>query len=156
MLKRIARNTFGTIVLMPLIITFHVLRLTRGRDYAVRSCGHRATAMAKAALRSWVPDIKEPSEFDVFRAGLKGNFRFWQLLFDISVIRDDKDAISLKLTNCPFCEPLRKLGCPELARHVCQGDWEVARQNADKWVFSREHQIGTGDTFCDHTYSRKA
>jgi hypothetical protein len=31
----------------------------------------------------------------------------------------------------------------------------MAEANQDKWLFERNHQIGTGDAFCDHTYKRK-
>ena len=33
-------------------------------------------------------------------------------------------------------------------------DWAIARDNADKWKFERNYQIGTGDSYCDHTYKR--
>ena len=38
---------------------------------------------------------------------------------------------------------------------MCQADWEIAKDNRDKWTFERSYQIGTGDSFCDHTYKRK-
>ena len=46
------------------------------------------------------------------------------------------------------------MGLLEMKPFVCQGDWDAARVHADKWVFERAHQIGTGDAFCDHTYKR--
>jgi hypothetical protein len=45
-------------------------------------------------------------------------------------------------------------GVPELNSYVCQGDWEIAKEHKGKWEFEREHEIGKGDSYCDHTYKR--
>jgi hypothetical protein len=56
--------------------------------------------------------------------------------------------------NCPFCEVLAALGLSRLSPYVCQGDWAFAEENKNCWGFERDHQIGTGNRFCDHTYRR--
>ncbi|MDY6906077.1 MAG: hypothetical protein SWH61_15500 [Thermodesulfobacteriota bacterium] len=33
--------------------------------------------------------------------------------------------------------------------------WQAKHKNAEHWDFERNHQIGGGDAFCDHTYIRK-
>jgi predicted ArsR family transcriptional regulator len=73
----------------------------------------------------------------------------------IQVPHEDDDTLALKYANCPFCETFNLLGLPEMGAHVCQSDWEIAKDNADLWDFERSHQIGTGDEYCDHTYLRK-
>ena len=49
---------------------------------------------------------------------------------------------------------LKNLGFSELTHFVCDADWEIANENEDKWLFKREHQLATGDLYCDHTYLR--
>jgi hypothetical protein len=50
---------------------------------------------------------------------------------------------------------LKTLGFSELTQFVCDADREIANENEDKWLFKREHQLATGDSYCDHTYLRK-
>ena len=78
----------------------------------------------------------------------------WKLFYDIEILKEDPNTFKLQVTNCPFCEALAMLGLKELGPYLCQADWEVAKDNFDKWGFHRENQIGTGDPFCDHTYHR--
>ena len=49
---------------------------------------------------------------------------------------------------------LNRLGMSKLSAYVCEADWAIARDNAVKWKFERNYQIGTGDSYCDHTYKR--
>ena len=74
---------------------------------------------------------------------------------DVVVEKEDRDVFKVHVFNCPFCEAFNALRMPELSPYVCEGDWEKARANKKKWDFERKHQIGTGDSFCDHTYKRK-
>ena len=64
------------------------------------------------------------------------------------------DVFKLHVSNCPFCEALNPMGMSKLSPYVREGDWAIARVNADKWKFERNNQIGTGDSYCDHTYKR--
>ncbi len=63
--------------------------------------------------------------------------------------------IVLNYSNCLLCEGFFTLRMSEIGPYLCQSDWEIAKENVDKWDFERNHQIGTGDKYCDHTYKRK-
>jgi len=86
---------------------------------------------------------------------MRSRFSFWKPLYDIAVMEETRDVIRTRISNCPFCEVFNSVGPTELSPYVCESDWVVARDNADKWDFERAHQIGTGDDFCDDAYLRK-
>jgi predicted ArsR family transcriptional regulator len=86
---------------------------------------------------------------------MKANFWLWKPFYDFDIAEENKNIFKLHVWNCPFCECLNGFGLTGLSPYVCEGDWAIARDNIDKWDFERSHQIGTGDSFCDHTYKRK-
>jgi hypothetical protein len=154
-LKELGRQVIGLITVLPTAFKVWATTPFLGKERAVAYWGPGMTAMAKWSLRFWVPQIASAADFDLFQTKMKANFRLWRPLFDIHIEREDHHIFQLKVKNCPFCQALFRVGLPELAPYVCQGDWEKARDNADKWVFERNCQIGTGDSYCDHTYLRK-
>ena len=77
-----------------------------------------------------------------------------RLLYDIHVAYQDDDKIVLKYNNCPHCEAFCSFGLPEFGSYACDSDWVIADRNKNNWQFERNHQIGTGDSYCDHTYIR--
>lgn len=153
--KRYFRLIVGLLAVSPVVLKVWILTPFLGRKNTAKTCGPGLTAAAKLSLKFWIPKISTAAEFDYFRSKLKSRFWLWKPLFDIAVVEDNQNKLELKITNCPFCETLQRLGCPELGPYVCQGDWEMARQNADRWSFERHYQIGTGDTYCNHTYLRR-
>jgi hypothetical protein len=153
--KQLFRNIVGFVVVIPTVLRVRLLATSVGKEKAIARLGPKMTAMAKWSLRFWVPALEDASEFDLFASKMKARFRLWEPFYDIKVVKEDQNTFKLCVENCPFCEALTRLGLPELGPYVCQGDWEIARENADKWGFERDHQIGTGDAFCDHTYLRK-
>jgi predicted hydrocarbon binding protein len=156
MKKKLNRKRTGFFVIFPFVLLTNTISLITGRKKAVRSVGPLLTALAKASLKLfYIPKISDASEFDKFKKKLKSNFKIWESLFDITITYEDDDMLKIKVTNCPFCESLKDVGCSDLAPYVCQGDWEVASDNQGHWVFERENQIGTGSNYCDHTYKRK-
>ena len=139
----------------PFIIANRVLTLFITKDKANKLCGQYLTLIAEFILKCTLPKIKSPSEFDIFKNKMKKNLRLWKPLVDFSIIDEDDNSIKLHIFHCPLSEILIKAGHPELAEYICQGDLKAAENNAQNWLFNREHQIGKGDTFCDHTYKRK-
>ncbi len=119
-----------------------------------KNIGPSATYAAKQALRLWVPKIERPEDFDFFSIEMKKKFWLWKLFYDIEISIENTDIFKLHLSNCPFCEVLNTFGLSNLSSYICEGDWAIANDNKEKWLFERTHQIGTGDTFCDHTYKR--
>jgi hypothetical protein len=153
-MKNIIRQMIGFSFGIPYVFMIWYLSIFIEREKALQIIGHHITRLAKGSLRYWVPYIRDASEFDLLRSKMKGNLRFWSPLFDVSIVKDNQNTFKVHVQNCPFCEAFIKLGMPELAPYVCEGDWEKAKSNKNKWLFERKHQIGTGDSFCDHTYKR--
>jgi hypothetical protein len=154
-MKKWIRNVFVGIFLSPLIAYTHILSAVVGRDKAIKAVGRSLTHVAKRSLKFWVPKIARAEDFDEFAPKMKARFPLWKPLYDIDVVEETRDVIRLRVSNCPFCEVLSGVGLETLSPYVCEADWAIARENADKWSFERKHQIGTGDSFCDHAYLRK-
>jgi hypothetical protein len=154
-MKRFLRNIIVGILLGPLIVLVHLAALFIGRQRAIKLAGPALTRIAKRSLRYWVPQIERPEEFDTFGGRMRARFRLWKPLYDIAVTEETRDVFRIRVANCPFCEVLNGAGLRELSPYLCEGDWALARENADKWDFDRAHQLGPGDGFCNHTYLRK-
>ena len=153
-MKKIFRTTIGYVIVSPFAVAFQFLALFLGQEKAIDVVGPRLTKSAKRSLKYWVPRIDNAGDFDSFPTRMKQNFRLWEPLFDIEILKESNDVFQLRVSNCPFCEALNRLGMSKLSPYVCEGDWAIARDSADKWKFERTYQIGTGDSYCDHTYKR--
>jgi hypothetical protein len=153
-MKKLFRLSVGLLIAVPYALAVRVTALFAGKERAVAFWGPYVAAFAKRLVVLTLPRLKSTAEFDRFGAMLKANLRPWRPIYDFSVECIDEDTVQLLVRNCPFCEAFDTLGLSEMRPFVCQGDWEAARVYADKWAFEREHQIGTGDAFCDHTYKR--
>lgn len=154
-MKNLFRSAVGYASVLPFALLAYGLSLFKGGDSSVKIVGPYLTEIARRSLKYWVPKINDASEFHLFSPGMRANLKIWRPFFDVTVEEDTEDTFRVRVDNCPFCESLIRLGMPELAPYVCEGDWEKARRNFAKWDFERKHQIGTGDNFCDHTYKRK-
>jgi hypothetical protein len=141
-------------VVSPFVVATKLLSTIWGQEKAIEVVGQRLTKSAKRALKFWVPKIDQAKDFDSFPSKMKKNFRFWKPFYDIEISEERNDVFKLRVSNCPFCETLNRLGMSKLSPYICEGDWAVAQDNADKWRFERNFQIGTGDSYCDHTYKR--
>jgi hypothetical protein len=153
--QKFFRQITGFIFVFPAVAKVYGLAPFVGKERAIGICGPGVTAMAKWSLRFWVPKIKDAADFDSFPSRMKARFRLWKPFFDLHVVQEDLDTFKINVHNCLFCEAFRKLGMSQMGPYLCQGDWEMAKENSDKWDFQRKHQIGTGDSFCDHTYLRR-
>ena len=154
-MKKLFRSAVGCSIALPVVVLTHCLSLFGGRDSSVKTVGPYLTSLARQSLKFWVPKISDASQFHLFSPKMRANLKLWRPFFDVKVEEDTEDTFRVRVDNCPFCESFIRLGMPELAPYVCEGDWEKARRNAARWEFERTHQIGTGDDFCDHTYKRK-
>lgn len=110
---------------------------------------------AKGFVGILVPNVNSAADFDKFKNIIMRRAPRLGLLYDITFPVKSDDLLKLHVANCPFAEMAKRLGYSDLCPYICHGDWEVAKDNIDKWDFERKHQIGTGDSFCDHTYKRK-
>ena len=149
------RQAAAFIIISPFVAVAYLLILFTGKKRAVKIIGPPVTAFAKLSVKILVPDVKSAEDFDLFVKKFRSTVKYWKLMYNFSFLTPDKNTVKLHITNCPFCELLKKIGLKELNPYVCQGDWEYAKVCKEKWDFSRENQIGTGDNYCDHTYTRK-
>ncbi len=154
-MKKIIRRLIGFIVVSPFILLVYLTSIFVGKEKAIKIYGPSATFVSKQAIKLFVPKIGSADHFDSFSAGMRANFWLWKPFYDFDIAEEDQNIFKLHVLNCPFCECLGSFGLKDLSPYVCEGDWAVARDNSDKWDFERSHQIGTGDSFCDHTYKRK-
>jgi AAA+ ATPase superfamily predicted ATPase len=153
-MTKIFRKIIGFVVVSPFVVASKLLSIFLGQEKAIEVVGPRLTKSAKWSLKFWVPKIDNAMDFDSFPAKMKKNFRLWEPFYDIEISEENTDVFKLHVSNCPFCETLNRLGMSKLSPYACEGDWAIARDNADKWKFERNYQIGTGDSYCDHTYKR--
>lgn len=153
-MKNIFRKVFGSMVVSPFVVACKFLSVFIGQEKALEVVGPRLTKSAKRILEFWVPRIDDAKDFHSFPAKMKKNFNLWKPFYDIEITEESIDVFKLHISNCPFGEALTRLGMSKLSPYVCEGDWAIARDNADKWLFGRNYQIGTGDSYCDHTYKR--
>jgi hypothetical protein len=149
------RNITIAFLFSPLIVLIYLTAIFIGKSKAITYWGRVGTFLAKHLLRFLVPEIENAGEFDKFKAKMKANFWLWRPLLGFRVAEETNDIFKFYVWNCPFCEVLNTVGLSDLSPHVCEGDWAKANENRNKWLFERTHQIGTGDSFCDHTYLRK-
>ena len=153
---KIIRNISGYTIALPFYILFLILRLFLKRETAtdlLRPAVKRYVALL--AEITIIPQINTSADFDKFMKKLKRNINFFKPLYDIGIQHEDGDKIILCYSNCPHCEAFLSLGLPELSKAACDSDWVIADKNRDFWLFERNHQIGSGDMYCDHTYIRK-
>lgn len=153
-MKKMFRTLFGIIIVLPFVLSVKILSIFINQQKAIKKIGPVATAIAKQTLKYWVPTISGPKDFDSLPAKMNKNFKLWRPFYDIEVSEENRNVFKLCVSNCPFCEALNGFGLPGLSAYVCEGDWAIAKDNSENWVFERTHQIGTGDSFCDHTYKR--
>ncbi len=153
-MKNLLSRCVGLVIALPYALAVWASSPFVGKKRAVEFWGAYVTFLAKRLVVLSLPKMRDASEFDQFGPKLEANMRPWRSIYDFSIKRLDDDTVQLYVTNCPFCETFDRLRLSEMNPFVCQGDWEAAEVHSDKWGFERAHQIGTGDTFCDHTYKK--
>ena len=152
---KLLRQLVGFIVIGPFIFSIKFLSLFVTREKAVAIVSPLIIKVAKLFVRILVPTVKNASDFDKLKDTITKRARRLWLFYDITIAEKNNNLLKLHVANCPFAEIAERLGYSDTGPFICQGDWELAKDNIDKWDFERKHQIGTGDSFCDHTYKRK-
>jgi hypothetical protein len=155
MMKMIFRKTMAFLLIGPAALWTHLISLFAGKAKAANFCGPYFTLATKPFARFLAPHIHCADDFDRVFPGMQKKFWLWKLFFDFSISENTNDIFKLHITHCPIQDMLKTLGFSELTQFVCDADREIANENEDKWLFKREHQLATGDSYCDHTYLRK-
>ena len=153
-MKNKFRLCIGLIVATPFALIYHIISLFIGKQKTVTFLGPWMTIFAKSLQQFFPPKIYDASEFELFKSKLKDKQRLWSILYDYPIEYPDDDTAKLNIINCPFAEAINKLKISEFGHYICQGDWEVAKKNSEKWLFERSCTIATGGTICDFTYKR--
>lgn len=153
-MKKILRDLTGYIVIAPFILCIKVLSVFSTREKAIALMSPLVIKAAKRFVRILVPYVKRASDFDEFKKTITSRAPKLWLFYDIT-FSESENLLKLHVANCPFAEIAKRLGYADLGPIMCHSDWEVAKDNFDKWDFERKHSIGEGDSFCDHTYKRK-
>lgn len=154
-MKKYFRRIGAVIILAPGLTGTYFLSFFIGKEKAIKLIGPLFTRVTKPFARNWVPKIDSASDFGNFSKRMKKKFWLWKLFFDFSIVEDNSDVFKLNVTYCPICNVIKTFGLSDLTPFVCEADWRVAKENEDKWLFKRKHQLATGDSFCDHTYLKK-
>lgn len=148
------RLFIGVIVVTPFALLTYFLSIFAGKQKAVTILGPTVITFAKLMQQFFPPKINKASEFDLFKSKLKKRQKIWSLLYDYPIELPDQNTVKLIIKKCPFAEALIKLNISEFGYYMCQGDWEVAKDNAEKWKLERTCTIATGGKLCDFTYKR--
>ena len=144
----------GFMVVTPFALIAHFLAIFTDKQKAVAMLGPTVTTIAKSMQQFFPPKVNSASEFDLFILKCQKMKRIWGILYDYPIESPDQNTVKLTIKNCPFADALIKLKVPEFGHFMCQGDWEVAIDNSEKWKFERSCTIATGGTICDFTYKR--
>ena len=156
-MKKMIRLSIGLIVVAPIASLTYLLSLAVGKHKAVKKLGFLVTICAKSLQQFFPPKINNASEFDIFKEKVKPQYaiyKIWSILYDYSVEYPDENSVLLLLRNCPFADALKIFKLDEIGPYMCQGDWEVAKDNSKKWKFERKGAIGKGCEVCDFKYIR--
>jgi hypothetical protein len=154
-MKMIFRKTMAFLLIAPAVAWTHLISLFVGKEKAANFCGPYFTLATKPFARFLAPHINCAADFDRVSPGMQKNIWLWNLFFDVSISENTNDIFRLHVAYCPIQDMLTNLGFSELTQFVCDADRKIAKENEDKWLFQREHQLATGDSYCDHTYLRK-
>ena len=154
-MKKILRQLTGFIIIGPFILGIKFLSLFLTREKAIAIISPLIVKVAKIFVRILVPYVNNADEFDKLKNTITKRAPRLRLFYDITFAEKNDNLLKLHVANCPVVEMAVRLGYADIGPFICGGDWEVSKDNIDKWDFERKHQIGTGDSFCDHTYKRK-
>jgi hypothetical protein len=120
----------------------------------------KADSIVRQALRGWSQQL-----FAAIGDGIEGHpRRKWAALqaawaeisephVALEVIRHDKEAFDLDITECRFAEFFRALGEPELgALLVCDPDFDVVAAGGGEVSLTREETLMQGARRCSFRY----
>lgn len=144
-------------MITPIALLTHLLSIIIGKKRAIKKLGLIVTLSAKSMQKYFPPKINNALEFDEFMEKVKPKYnlyKFWSIIFDYPVKFPDENSVLLEIKNCPFADALKAFRVTEFGNYMCQGDWEVAKDNSKKWKFERKGTIGTGCKVCDFKYVR--
>ena len=146
---------FVFIFTLPFVLQTYALTPFLGKKRAIRIVGKQLILAAALVAKLIVPRINSKLDFSIFKQKIKRNFLFFGKLLRLRIENETQDKIEFRFQFCPVTKMLTIFGLSELCKYSCAGDWKLAKENKEYWTFTREQTIGTGGSYCNHTYSRK-
>ncbi len=149
---------------LPMLISmFNIIARNEGKEKAyefVKSIFQKTAVYSMPALYQ-IDDLVE-CEGDKFDNFVKFNVAFFGAMnkegtWKVKETRDEKDKLTIIVTECANCELGNAYDCPEIAKLGCDHDLAgypviVDRVDAE---FRRPHTIAKGDDYCDFMFYRK-
>jgi len=146
---------FFFIFALPFVLQTYALTPFLGKKRAIRIVGKQLILASTLGAKLIVPRINSKLDFSIFKQKIKRNFLFFGELLRLRIENETQDKIEFRFQFCPVTKMLSIFGLSELCKYSCAGDWKLAKENKEYWTFTREQTIGTGGSYCNHTYSRK-
>lgn len=146
---------FVFIFTLPFVLQTYALRSFLGKKRAIQIIGKQLTSAGGLVAGLIVPRVNSKQDFAIFRGKIKRNFLFFEKFLRLRIENETQDKIEFRFQFCPVTKMLTIFGLPEICKYSCAGDWKLAKKNKENWKFTRKQTIGTGGSYCDHTYSRK-
>lgn len=146
---------FVFIITLPFVLQTYALIPFIGKKRAIRIVGKQLILAAASGAKLIVPRINSKLDFSIFKQKIKRNFLFFRKLLRLRIENETQDKIEFRFQFCPVTKMLTIFGLSELCKYSCAGDWKLAKENKEYWTFTRKQTIGTGGSYCNHTYSRK-
>jgi len=146
---------FSFLFTLPFVLQTYALIPFLGKKRAIRMVGKQLTSAAATGSKLIVPRINSKQDFSIFKQKIKRNFLFFGVLHRLRIENETRDKIEFRFQFCPVTKAFTIFGLSELCKYSCAGDWKIAKENQEYWTFTREQTIGTGGSYCNHTYSRK-
>lgn len=140
---------------IPFILQVYLLTPFFGKERAIQFVGRQLTLAASFVAKLIVPRINSKLDFSIFQQKIKRNFLFFGKLYHLRIAKETRNTIEFRFRFCPVTKIFTIFGLADLCKYSCAGDWRLAEKNKDYWTFNRDQTIGTGGTYCNHTYSRK-
>lgn len=135
-------------------VLYHLTKLLTGRERAVEFFYPKIVAVSAKILSLNIPTLRENEKFSVFQ----NNFQrvLSRMPFEkIEITVADSNKFQIKVTLCQFTEVFHLLKMDELSKAFCDGDVVFCEKYQPAVKFEREHTIQKGDSYCDHTFTRK-
>jgi hypothetical protein len=151
-MNEIMKNISGNILVLVVKLLYMLLPLFMSKDKTTVQIGKILTKISVLSLSTLIPKVKTKSDFNVFRKKIKKGFALSKVLYDYKIIEDNEKKIQFEIHSCPFTGALKSGGYEHLCKYVCAGDFVIAKRNKEKWLFKREHSLGTTGKYCNHAY----
>jgi cyanate lyase len=146
-----------------LIAMFNIIARKEGKDNAyefVKSIFQKVAIHSMPALYQ-IDDLVK-CEGDTFENFVKFNIAFFNAMneegtWKVGETKEEKDKLTIIVTECANCVLGKAFDCPEIAKLGCDHDLAgypviVDKVNAE---FRRPHTIAKGDEYCDFMFYRK-